>query len=54
MANEVKYTTIKIPATMAEELYALMQSKEYMWDNFSELIRKMIRLGLDQVQERKK
>ena len=54
MANELKYTTIKIPATMAEELYALRQSKEYMRDNFSELIRKMIRLGLDQVQAKDK
>jgi hypothetical protein len=52
--NKYGYTTVRIKPEMIEELYMLRSKPEYLQDNLSDLIRKMVRLGLDQVQAKKK
>lgn len=51
--NKYGYTTVRIPPEMIEEMYMLRTKPEYLQDNLSSLIRKMVRLGLDQVKAKK-
>lgn len=52
--NKNGYTTIRISPEMIDELYMLRIQKEFREDSLGELIRKMVRLGLDQVKAKDK
>lgn len=54
MANKHGYTSVIIPPEIKEEIQQLKGMPEYYGDTYSALIRKMIRLGLDQVKAKKK
>lgn len=52
--NKYGYTTVKISTEMIDELYMLRLMPEYRKESLGGLIRKMVRLGLDQVQAKDK
>lgn len=52
--NKEDYTTVRISTEMIDELYLLRILPEYRKDSVASLIRKMVRLGLDQVQAKDK